>query len=115
MPVHQELGLTTQHGLDHCPDDLLDFLRDLKHLTQLNSGLSACLQNSSEKEIVWQNLLLVLILRPIIISLFLHVVKDLDDTRPSLPCKLTDDSHFDLSKLILNFVWHIRIKLQEYV
>ena len=62
VSIHQELWLTAEHGFDNAPDDLLDFLRDLKHLAKLHCGLSTCLKNSSKEEVVWKNLLHVLIL-----------------------------------------------------
>ena len=74
MSIHQELRLTTEHRLDDTPDNLLDLLWNLKHLTQLNCCLSTCLQYSTKKEIVGKNFLHVLILRDITIHLFLHVV-----------------------------------------
>jgi hypothetical protein len=115
MSVHEELGFTTEHRLDDAPDYLLDFFWDFEHLAKLNGGLSGCLEHSTKKEIVWQNLLLIFILSRVAISLLLHIIQNLDHTGPSFPCELTDDSDLDFSELALNFMRHIWIKFQENV
>lgn len=115
MPVHEELRLARKHWLDDGPDYLLDFFWYFEHLAELDGCLSRCLEDSSKKEVVWQNLLEVFILSGVAISLLLHVIQDFDHARSSFPCQLTDYSDLNLSELALNLMRHIWVKLQENV
>ena len=94
----------------------MDLLLDAEHLTQLYCGLGRSLEDSSEKEVVGQNFLLIPILAlRLLVSFLLHVVEDLDHRRPLLPGELTNDPQLDLLELALDLVRHIWVKLQENV
>jgi len=119
VPIHQQIWLAAEHWFGNWPNDLLNLVWDFEHLTKFNRRLCACLQHTTEEEVVRQDFLLLFIDGYVIFLLLwiwlFHILKNFQNAGASLPCQLWNDSYFDFSELIIQFRWHIMVQLQKDV